>query len=118
MMNTLSGGEFQAALIAGAVAQETPFLLLDEPTAHLDPHHQKNIALMLKRIHTERGVSVITVTHDINFALSVHDNVLALVDGKTVFCGTKEEFRADAVKNLSRIFSVEFRAAGGAYVIV
>ncbi|MDR2578107.1 MAG: ABC transporter ATP-binding protein [Chitinispirillales bacterium] len=111
MMSTLSGGEFQAALIAGAVCQETPFLLLDEPTTYLDPFHQENVRQIIERVHTERGTAVITVTHDVNFALSTHDNILALVDGKIFFCGTKEEFCIDAAGRLSKIFSVNFRAA-------
>ena len=110
-MNTLSGGEFQTALIAGAVAQSAPFLLLDEPTTHLDPYHKENIKQMIRRIHRERGTAVITVTHDINFALSTHQNILAVVDGKIFFNGSKDEFCMDAVNNLEKIFSIKFSAA-------
>jgi len=110
MMTTLSGGEFQAALIAGAAAQETPFLLLDEPTTHLDPCHQENIRRVIERLHRQRGTTVITVTHDINFALSTHNNVLALVDGGVFFSGTKHLFCADAADNLFKIFAVDFCA--------
>lgn len=108
MMNTLSGGEFQTALIAGAVAQSTPFLLLDEPTTHLDPYHKENIRQVMERVHRERGTAVVTVTHDVNFALSIHNNVLAIVNGKVFFNGTKDVFCADAVNNLQEIFSVKF----------
>ena len=109
-MDTLSGGEFQAALIAGAAAQETPFLLLDEPTTHLDPCHQENVRMMIERVHERRGTTVVTVTHDVNFALSTHNNILALIDGRVFFRGTKEEFCGDAENNLSQIFSVDFCA--------
>jgi len=107
-MNTLSGGEFQTALIAGAVAQSTPFLLLDEPTTHLDPFHRENIRQVTERVHKERGTAVVTVTHDVNFALSTHKNILAIVDGKIFFNGTKEVFCKDAVNNLEKIFSIKF----------
>jgi len=107
-MNTLSGGEFQTALIAGAVAQSTPFLLLDEPTTHLDPFHKENIRQAIERIHKERGTAVVTVTHDVNFALSTHKNILAIIDGKVFFNGTKNEFCIDAVNNLEKIFSIRF----------
>jgi len=107
-MNTLSGGEFQAALIAGAAAQATPILLLDEPTTFLDPYHRENIRFLIERIHTQLGTTVITVTHDVNLALSTHNNILALVDGRPFFCGSKDEFCADAENNLSKIFSVNF----------
>jgi iron complex transport system ATP-binding protein len=108
LMNTLSGGELQSALIAGAMAQGTPFLLLDEPTTYLDPYHQKNICQLIQRIHAQRGTAVITVTHDVNFALSTHNNILALVDGSIFSSGTKEKFCIDAVGNLKKIFSVDF----------
>jgi len=109
-MNTLSGGEFQTALIAGAVAQSTPFLLLDEPTTHLDPYHKDHIKQMIKRIHRERGTAVITVTHDINFALSTHQKILAIVDGKIFFNGIRDVFCVDAVNNLEKIFLIRFNA--------
>jgi iron complex transport system ATP-binding protein len=111
-MNTLSGGEFQTALIAGAVAQSTPFLLLDEPTTHLDPYHKENVRQVIKRVHEERGTAVITVTHDVNFALSTHKNVLALIDGKVFFNGTRELFYVNAVDNLEKIFSIRFDKVG------
>ena len=107
-MDTLSGGEFQAALVAGAVAQDTPILMLDEPTTFLDAYHQENIRLLIERIHTQLGTIVITVTHDVNLALSTHNNILALVDGKPFFCGARDEFCANAANSLSSIFSVDF----------
>jgi iron complex transport system ATP-binding protein len=113
LMNTLSGGEFQTALIAGAVAQSTPFLLLDEPTTHLDPFHKENIRQVIERIHKERGTAVITVTHDVNFALSTHNNILAIINGKVFFNGTRDEFCIDAVDNLEKIFSIRFRKFDG-----
>jgi len=109
-MNTLSGGEFQTVLIAGAVAQSTPFLLLDEPTAHLDPFHKENIRQVIERVHKERGTAVVTVTHDVNFALSTHQNILAVIDGKTFFKGSRDEFCIDAVNNLEKIFSIKFNS--------
>ena len=111
MMDTLSGGEFQAALLCGAAAQGTPFLLLDEPTTYLDPCHQENVRIVIERIRARGDTSVITVTHDVNFALSCHDNILALVNGKVEFCGKKELFCIDAQQCLSKIFSVKFGAA-------
>ncbi|MDR2694615.1 MAG: ABC transporter ATP-binding protein [Chitinispirillales bacterium] len=112
-MNTLSGGEFQTALIAGAVAQSTPFLLLDEPTTHLDPFHKENIRQVIERVHKERGTAVVTVTHDVNFALSTHKNILAVINGKVFFNGTKDEFCVNAVDNLEKIFSIKFRGIDG-----
>ena len=108
MMNTLSGGELQTVLLAGAIAQSTPFLLLDEPTTYLDPCHQENVRIVIERIRARGDTSIITVTHDVNFALSCHDNILALVNGKTEFSGKKEQFCINASEHLSKIFSVKF----------
>lgn len=110
-MPTLSGGELQSALIAGAVAQDTPFLFLDEPTTFLDPYHQEKIYRALLRVHNTRNAAIITVTHDINFALIAHDNILALVDGKIFFCGSKKDFCDNALDNLCKIFNVNFACA-------
>ncbi|MCL2181905.1 MAG: ABC transporter ATP-binding protein [Chitinispirillia bacterium] len=111
MMGALSGGEFQSALIAGAAAQETPILLLDEPTAHLDPRHQEEIRRMIVRLHERRGTTVITVTHDVNFALAAHNNILALIGGRVFFRGTKDSFCGGAADNLPKIFSAGFSEA-------
>ena len=85
--NTLSGGEQQKILIAAALAQEAKILLLDEPTAFLDPPHQVEIHRMLGRLHENHGVTLIWVTHDLNAALSHSDRVIALREGTLVFDG-------------------------------
>jgi iron complex transport system ATP-binding protein len=64
----LSGGEKQRALIALALAQDTPILLLDEPTAHLDIRHQIEVLELLRRLNRERGLAVLAALHDLNLA--------------------------------------------------
>lgn len=108
MMGTLSGGEFQSVLLAGAVAQGASVLLLDEPTTFLDPGHQENVRSIIRRINSERGTAVVTVTHDINFALSVHSHVLALSEGRVIFQGEKSVFDSRGTGLLSDLFSVNF----------
>ncbi|MFP4014916.1 MAG: ABC transporter ATP-binding protein [Chitinispirillaceae bacterium] len=108
MMDTLSGGEFQSVLLAGAVAQGASVLLLDEPTTFLDPGHQENVRIILQRINSEHGTAVVTVTHDINFALSVHSHILALSDGRVIFQGEKSSFDSRGTRLLSELFSVDF----------
>ena len=86
-LDTLSGGERQSVLIAAALAQETPILLLDEPTAFLDPRHVADIHRILRRVNRERGMTVVMVTHDINGAALLSDRIAVLKSGRVAFTG-------------------------------
>ena len=68
VFNDLSGGERQRALIALTLAQEAPILLLDEPTAHLDIRYQIETLDLLRRLNSERGLTVLAALHDLNLA--------------------------------------------------
>ncbi|MBD3241451.1 MAG: ATP-binding cassette domain-containing protein, partial [Chitinivibrionales bacterium] len=75
-MDTLSGGELQRVLLAGAVSQRARILLLDEPTTYLDPLHRHSIQKALDRVHDETGAAMVTITHDVNAALTGSSRVL------------------------------------------
>ncbi len=77
-LDHLSGGERQRVFIARALAQDTPILLLDEPTSFLDFKHQVGIYDLLKRIQRDKGRTVVAVTHDINLAAQYCDEALLL----------------------------------------
>ena len=79
-------------MLAAAVAQEAKILLLDEPTVFLDPHHETAFCSLLARVHQERDLTMITVTHDLNRATLMHDHLVALKDGRVVFSGTPTSF--------------------------
>jgi iron complex transport system ATP-binding protein len=79
-LKELSSGERQRALIARALAQEPGVLLLDEPTAFLDLRHALEIFAILRRLNEERGLTVITASHDLNLAAR-HASRLILLDG-------------------------------------
>lgn len=83
-LEELSGGERQSAYIAAALAQESEILILDEPTTHLDPRHQRQIASLVLKLNREEGLGVVLATHDLNFATMLADRVVALVQGKVV----------------------------------
>lgn len=87
----LSGGERQRTVIARALAQTPKVLLLDEPTAFLDLHHQVEIGSVLRRLKDERGMTVILVSHDLNLVSQYCDRLLLLADGQVVRLGSPEE---------------------------
>jgi iron complex transport system ATP-binding protein len=90
-LSELSGGERQLVFIASALAQEPQFLLLDEPTNHLDIAHQVQVLDLLKRLHQERGLSVILVLHDLNLASEYCDRLVLLNAGTVYKTGTPQE---------------------------
>jgi len=87
----LSGGERQRVFIARSLAQETPVLLLDEPTSHLDLKHQIRIFDLLKQMQHEQGKTILLVTHDLNMAAQYCDRVLLLGSEGAFFQGLPEE---------------------------
>jgi iron complex transport system ATP-binding protein len=81
---TLSGGERQRAALARAIAQQTPLLLLDEPTAHLDLRHQILLLESLRAMTRRENRSILIVLHDLNLASAFADHILILQHGKLV----------------------------------
>jgi iron complex transport system ATP-binding protein len=103
----LSGGERQGVFIAAALAQAAPVLILDEPTTHLDPGHQRDVARLLLRLGGDRRRTVITATHDLAFAALLADRVCALKQGSILACGTPQEILQP--EWLERLFAAQFR---------
>ncbi len=87
---TLSGGERKRVLLARALAQDPELLVLDEPVAALDIHHQIAIFDLLKDRH-ERGVTVVVVVHDLNLAAAYCERLLLVRPGAPALIGTVEE---------------------------
>lgn len=83
-LDELSGGQRQRAFIAMVLAQDTEYILLDEPLNNLDMRHSVQIMKTLRRLVDELGKTVIIVIHDINFASCYSDEIVALKDGKIV----------------------------------
>ena len=104
---TLSGGERQKVFVAAALAQEAPILILDEATSSLDPRHQADILHVLKETNRQTGTTVLSVTHDINLAAAVSDRILAMKNGRSMFCGTPVEFMES--RTLGEIYNTEFQ---------
>jgi iron complex transport system ATP-binding protein len=97
----VSGGERQRAVIARALTQQPQVLLLDEPTAFLDLHHQLDIARILRRLNRERGLTVILVSHDLNLASQYCDRLMLLHHGKIVEVGSpRDVLRPDLLESV------------------
>ena len=87
----LSGGERQRVIIARAICQQSKILLLDEPTASLDPAHQLRIMDLMERLRCEAKVTIVMVSHDLNLAASYADRLLLLKDGEVEKVGTPQQ---------------------------
>lgn len=89
-IHQLSGGQLQRAYIAMILAQDTPYILLDEPLNNLDMKHANEMMHLLKKIVEQSNKTVIIVLHDINFASGFADHIVALKNGRVFFSGTTE----------------------------
>ena len=87
---TLSGGEKQRVVIAGALAQSPELLLLDEPTASLDLGHQLDVQLLLAALNRDRRVTMVLSTHDLNLAAALCRHLILLRDGRVIAQGPTE----------------------------
>jgi len=83
-MTELSGGERRRAVLAQALAQDAPVLLLDEPTTHLDIRHVVELHQLVRRLADERGTAVLAVLHDLTLAAAVCDRIVAMAGGAVV----------------------------------
>lgn len=87
----LSGGEQQRVMLAVGLAQETDFLLLDEPTVHLDLQHQHDLLRLLMDLNGERNIGIVAVLHDLNLAALFFQRVAILSGGRLVGDGAPAE---------------------------
>jgi iron complex transport system ATP-binding protein len=108
-VSQLSGGEFQRAVLARALAQGAEIIYLDEPTAHLDISHQSRTFDLLTRLNAEEGLTVVAVLHDLNMAAAYFPRVVLLAGGRVQNDGGPEEvFREDV---LSEVYGCALRTA-------
>lgn len=93
----LSGGEQQRVFVAQALAQEAPILLLDEPTNHLDIAHQQQLLDTIRNHAVEKGVTVISVFHDVNLASLYCDRLLLMDKGQIATIGDPQDVIQEAI---------------------
>ncbi|NLH69151.1 MAG: ATP-binding cassette domain-containing protein [Brooklawnia sp.] len=104
-LDQLSGGQRQRAYVAMVLAQETPYVLLDEPLNNLDIAHSVRMMRHLRRAADELGRTIIIVLHDINFAAAYADRICMVKDGVVARFGTPAELMRQEV--LSEIFNTK-----------
>ncbi|MGN0341859.1 MAG: ABC transporter ATP-binding protein [Roseburia sp.] len=105
-IDELSGGQRQRAYIAMVIAQDTEYVLLDEPTNNLDIYHATNMMKIVRRLCDELGKTVILVLHEINYAAFYSDYICAFKNGKIAKFGTVKEVMTK--ETLSEIYNVDF----------
>jgi len=105
-MSTLSGGETQRVMIAAALCQQSPLLLLDEPTSFLDPRHQVEVHQLIQELNQQHGISIIEVSHDLNHAAQHSKHILALKQGEVLWYGESSELLQDS--HLHALYDQEF----------
>lgn len=113
-INELSDGERQRAMIAKALAQDTPIIMLDEPTAHLDLPNRVEIMLLLHRLAHKTDKAILLSTHELDLALQAADRIWLMSVDKGVECGVPEDLVFDG--SFNRAFenkSYFFNAANG-----
>ncbi|EHP6530898.1 ABC transporter ATP-binding protein [Listeria monocytogenes] len=90
-VDSLSGGERQRVFIATALVQDTPILLLDEPTTFLDMYFQLEILELVKRLNQEENLTIVMILHDLNQALTYSDYLIVMKNGEVVAKGEPGE---------------------------
>lgn len=106
-IDELSGGQKQRAYMAMVVAQDTEYILLDEPLNNLDMKHSVQTMKIMRKLANELGKTIIIVLHDINFASHYSDYIVALKDGKIKYHDTTENIIKENV--LKDVFDIDIK---------
>jgi iron complex transport system ATP-binding protein len=117
-LGSLSGGERQRVVLARALAQEAPLLLLDEPTSALDIGHQLQVLELVETLRREDGITVLCAMHDLTLAGQYADRLLLIVGGELVAVGTAGEVLREELLEKHYGASVRVVDADGALAVV
>ncbi len=106
-ISTLSGGELQRVMIARAIAQDTPWIILDEPISSLDIKQQTSFMALVQKLHDENDKTIITILHDLNLAAEFCTQLILMKNGEIISSGLPENVLTQ--ENLQRAFDVAFQ---------
>lgn len=119
LLGSMSGGEQQRLVIARAVAQEAPILLLDEPTSALDIGHQQQALELVDRLRREHGLTVLSAMHDLTLAGLYADALVLMHEGHTVASGAaRDVLRAETLSEFYGVRVVVLEEPDGTVVVV
>jgi iron complex transport system ATP-binding protein len=107
MVDELSGGQRQRVWMAVALAQQTPILLLDEPTTYLDVSHQIDLLELCRTLNRTRGNTLVAVLHDLNQAARYADHIIAMKDGTVIATGSPADVITEPL--VASVFGLDAR---------
>lgn len=102
----LSGGEAQRVLVARAIAQDTKYLILDEPISHLDIRYQVELMETLKKLNEEENKTIIAILHDLNLSSAYCKEIFLMKDGKVYIEGLVKDVLTE--ENLKAVYDINF----------
>lgn len=113
----ISDGQLQKVLIARALAQDTPLIVLDEPTTHLDLQHKVNLIRLLKKLTAETGKCILYSTHDLDLALQLSDNIVVMATDSVMQGTPKNLIESNTFDKLFNDSNIRFDAQKGGFVV-
>ncbi|WP_284653414.1 ABC transporter ATP-binding protein [Flavobacterium terrisoli] len=113
----ISDGQLQIVLIARALAQDTPLIILDEPTTHLDLFHKVSVFKLLKKLSQETGKCILFSTHDIDLAIQLSDEMIVMTEGNLVQDQPCNLITKGVFSSLFKDDSITFDSDKGKFII-
>ncbi|WBL27174.1 ABC transporter ATP-binding protein [Zunongwangia sp. HGR-M22] len=113
----LSDGQLQRALIARAIAQDTPIIILDEPTTHLDMYYKANVFKLLRKLVKQTEKTIIFASHEINLAIQICDKIILMHPEKTQIDTPENLILSGAFQDLFPQDLIQFDKISGAFRI-
>lgn len=113
----ISDGQLQKVLIARALAQDTPLIILDEPTTHLDILHKASLLKLLKKMAAETGKCIFYSTHDVDLALQLSDSLAVITNSKLIQDTPQNLVNGKILDTLFNDEDIEFDAQRGTFVV-